>query len=147
MFLPRVIRNKGFREPEKLAKKPPPEEPLDERPSKRPRLAEDELDGESDTLEKTAAVVDKPQQSPAAESQTAVEPHGNVKPRGSRFTVAQITDEYLEKLVCGIELLFSDYAHLDPEASQWLQSHYRTVKGEDKCKRCFQPLRTMANSC
>lgn len=133
MFLPRVIRNKGFREPEKVRRKQPSEEPSEERPTKRPRI-EDDLDKPLGASEKRIAATNKPQlpskTSPATESQDTIKPQNDVKPRGPRFTVAPITDEYLEKLVCGIELIFSDYAHLDPENIPWLRSHYRTVNGE-----------------
>lgn len=42
--------------------------------------------------------------------------------------------DYLGQLLCGIELIFTDYAHQDPDGSKWLQTHYRHVDGEGKCK-------------
>ncbi|KAF2639199.1 hypothetical protein P280DRAFT_56021 [Massarina eburnea CBS 473.64] len=59
-------------------------------------------------------------------------PHNDVAKRGPRFQSAPVTTEYLGEIVAGVELIFTDYAHQEPTAAQWLQKRYRTVGGEEK---------------
>lgn len=58
--------------------------------------------------------------------------------RGPRFAVQSITPEYLDQLVTGVELIFSDYAHHEESRAEWLNQRYRTVDGEGKCKSYLQ---------
>lgn len=46
----------------------------------------------------------------------------------------RVTPEYLETLVCGMELVFTNYAYQDKELSEWVNRHERTVDGEGGCK-------------
>ncbi|OCL11868.1 hypothetical protein AOQ84DRAFT_173046 [Glonium stellatum] len=39
-------------------------------------------------------------------------------------------DEYLEQLVCGIELVFTDYAYQDDGGGAWLKKYGRVIHGE-----------------
>lgn len=54
--------------------------------------------------------------------------------RGPRFIVQPVTPEYLDQLVAGIELIFSDYAHREETRAEWLKQRYRIVDGEGQCK-------------
>jgi len=56
------------------------------------------------------------------------------KPRGPRFAVPEITNEYLERVVRGLELVFSDWAHQHEEHGKALKKYSRAVNGEENCK-------------
>jgi hypothetical protein len=53
--------------------------------------------------------------------------------RGPRFTIKQITPQYIAQLAVGIDLIFSDYAHQEEGRSKWLEQRYRTLDGEERC--------------
>jgi hypothetical protein len=124
MFVPRALRLKGVRETRKPPRpKPPP--------------AESES-SEDDTLVDAMQGISTNSPTPQQEH---VDP--KVVTRGPKFTVKQITPEYLAQLVAGVELIFSDYAHHEQLRAGWLQQRYRTVDGEDKCT---QPRQTSPNT-
>jgi hypothetical protein len=65
------------------------------------------------------------------------------KPRGPKFAAPPgVDDAYLQKVVCGLELIFSDYAHHDAASKAWSTPFYRTINGEEKCKSLPFPLTT-----
>ncbi|KAF2794096.1 hypothetical protein K505DRAFT_275789 [Melanomma pulvis-pyrius CBS 109.77] len=107
MFVPRALRLKGVREPKRVRKP----------------TAHAHVDEVAATLEKTSISHSSPQ-SRQIDSKKAFS--------GPRFTTPPITPEFLEKLLCGIELLFTDYAHQDKDRLAWLEKHYRVVDGEEK---------------
>jgi hypothetical protein len=110
MFVPRALRSKGVRERDRNKS---------ERPIKKARA-------EAATAEsKSSDAAPVPGQS---NTDTNLK-----KPAPKLSTTTTVTPEYLSYLVCGIELLFTDYAHQDETTSQWLQAHYREVEGESKC--------------
>ena len=51
-----------------------------------------------------------------------------------RIQSLDIDDEYLEQLVCGIELVFTDYAHQDDEGRAWLKKYGRILHGNSGCE-------------
>ena len=51
-----------------------------------------------------------------------------------RIQSLDIDDEYLEQLVCGIELVFTDYAHQDDEGRAWLNKYGRMLHGDGGCE-------------
>ena len=51
-----------------------------------------------------------------------------------RIQSLDIDDEYLEQLVCGIELVFTDYAHQDDEGRAWLKKYGRILHGDSGCE-------------
>lgn len=53
--------------------------------------------------------------------------------RGPRFTMKPVTELYVAQLAAGVELIFTDYAHQEEARSKWLEQHYRTIEGGDKC--------------
>ena len=42
--------------------------------------------------------------------------------------------DYVGQLLHGVELIFTDYAHQDPSGANWLETHYRVIDGEERCK-------------
>lgn len=110
MFVPRAVRLKGVREPERNKS---------ERPAKRARIG------------------NGPEQSKTPDADlgsTQKEADPNVtKPVEKGPATKAAAPEYLAKLISGIELLFTDYAHQDKASAAWLKSHYRDVEGESKC--------------
>jgi hypothetical protein len=125
MFVPRALRLKGVRE----TRQPP-------RPKPPPAESESSKDD---------ALVDA-MQGISTNSPTPQQEHVDPKvvTRGPKFTVKQITPEYLAQLVAGVELIFSDYSHHEQVRAEWLQQRYRTVDGEDKCTR---PDQTSPSTC
>lgn len=113
MFVPRTLRLKGVKEPQK-----PPKEP----PAKKRRTEDNAL--ESGKI--APAVVFKEEQNNANPKTT----------KGSNLITPATNPEYLGQLVCGIELVFTDYAQQDKESSSWLVSHYREVDGRGNCTYC-----------
>jgi len=116
MFIPRALRLRGVHEKQRpKASKPPPAGPS-------VLSKDDEL---VDAMEGISTNSPEPQlqktdQTPSARG-------------GSKFTTRPVTPEYIAQLAAGIELIFSDYAHQEALRSKWLQEHYRTVDGEEKC--------------
>lgn len=51
-----------------------------------------------------------------------------------RIQSLDIDDEYLEQLVCGIELVFTDYAYQDDEGGAWLKKYGRILHGDSGCE-------------
>jgi hypothetical protein len=115
MFVPRALRLKGVRETQRPSRPKPP-------PTVEPESSKDD------------ALVNA-MQGISTNSPTPQQEHIDPKAvtRGPRFTVKQITPEYLSQLVAGVELIFSDYAHHEEVRAEWLQQRYRIVDGEDKC--------------
>lgn len=115
MFVPRALRLKGIKEPERhKAAKPP--------------ATEDDHAANDDAL--VDAMQGISTGSPEAQQDVA---SGKELARGPRFTVKPVTPEYIAQLAAGIELIFSDYAHREPARSEWLRKVYRTIDGEQKC--------------
>lgn len=118
MFVPRALRLKGVKEPQK-PKKPQPAK---------------------SSAEHTAISNDNPLvEAMKNTSMTSPTPHNEpIDPkaitRGPRFTTAPVTAEYIAQLAAGVELIFTDYAHQHPESVKWLQERYRAVDGEEKCE-------------
>lgn len=120
MFVPRALRLKGVREPQRpQAAKTPAEPPAD-------RMEISSQDALVEAMERTRTDTASP-----------APPHEHINPkatnRGPRFTSKPVTPEYLAQLAAGIELIFTDYAHQEKTRAKWLQSRYRTVDGEDNC--------------
>jgi hypothetical protein len=110
MFVPRALRLKGVKEPKKAQKEPPAEIPN----------AETSTTNENETI---------PAPLQPEQSKTTSKPKS-----GNRFTNAPVTSEYLQQLVCGVELIFTDHAHQDNHGIAWLEKHYRNVDGESNCR-------------
>ncbi|KAF2737599.1 hypothetical protein EJ04DRAFT_104106 [Polyplosphaeria fusca] len=106
-FVPRAVRLKGVQERASNPKKRQAKSKASDRPTKAVKTGDQELDLKQD------AVLEQD------------EPHGPC--------VASLPteDEYMVQLVCGMELVFTDYAHVDRGGAQWLGSMYRNVDGED----------------
>lgn len=110
MFVPRALRLKGVKEPKKAQKQSPTKV----------------LSAESSTSNPDEAISATLQPEQSKEL---------AKPKsGNRFTNAPITSKYLQQLVCGVELIFTDYVHQDKYGTSWLEKHYREVDGESKCR-------------
>ncbi|KAF2199663.1 hypothetical protein GQ43DRAFT_419774 [Delitschia confertaspora ATCC 74209] len=133
MFVPRVLLNRGFKQQQKK-KRPPSDDAPSEVPPAKKAHTENVQPSASTEVHTPNASKGTAAATPAQHSEIgpAAQPHDAIKPRGSRFTVPEITDEYLEKIVCGLELIFSDYALQDELHYSWLESHHRTVDREDK---------------
>lgn len=118
MFVPRALRLKGVREPPRL---------------KAPQAAPGSHanDGGHDSEYALVAAMEKTSTTSPAAQQDAIEPIAPKK--GPRFTTGPITPEYLAQLAAGMELIFTDYAHQEHARVKWLQDHYRTVDGDEKC--------------
>jgi hypothetical protein len=116
MFVPRALRLKGVREPQRSK---PPALP---KPTQTEESRDDAL---VDAMQGISTNSPTPQEEDI--DRTAVG-------RGPRFTVQPVTPEYLDQLVAGIELIFSDYAHQEETRAAWLKQRYRTVDGENQCK-------------
>jgi hypothetical protein len=117
MFVPRALRLKGVKEAQKPEKQPAKSS------------AEYTTDTNHDIL--IAAMQKTSTASPSPQNE---ESRPNPVTRGSRFTTAPISAEYIAQLAAGIELIFTDYAHQCPESAKWLWERYRTVDGEEKCE-------------
>ena len=115
MFVPRALRLKGVKEPPRPKPSKPP-------PASRPEVPKD--DALVDAMEGVST------DSPASQPEPS---DPGVVTRGPRFTVKQITPQYIAQLAAGIDLIFSDYAHQEEGRSQWLKQRYRTVDGEERC--------------
>ncbi|KAF2036414.1 hypothetical protein EK21DRAFT_106516 [Setomelanomma holmii] len=114
MFVPRALRLKGVREPQRP------------RPANLPQVVETSIskdDALVDAMEGISTNSPEPRNEPSDPKAVA---------RGPRFTVKPITAEYLAQLVAGMELIFSDYAHQEDGRAKWLQQRYRTVDEEGK---------------
>ncbi|KAF2462983.1 uncharacterized protein BDR25DRAFT_180279, partial [Lindgomyces ingoldianus] len=114
-FVPRVLRLKGAHEPRNAPRK------LFSEPAtadQGPAVASSLLGNEQLQANKNSLLETKPT---SDENQKASD---STKVRGPKFTVAPVTDEYLAQLVCGIELLFTDYAIQSVKGSKWLESRY-----------------------
>jgi hypothetical protein len=111
MFVPRALRLKGVREPQKApkARTEPSQEAV--------------IEDVTATLRKTSTSDTSPQ---------AKQINSTKACSGPRFTAPKVDEDYLDKLLCGIELLFTDYAHQHEDGKRWLEKHYRVV-GEGKC--------------
>ncbi|PVI07231.1 hypothetical protein DM02DRAFT_513272 [Periconia macrospinosa] len=119
MFVPRALRLKGHKEPSKP--KPATVQQPDD------ATTQSQVSGQAQT---PAGVPQKT----AVEDQRIPSNKSDIKPgaKGSRFTTAPVTPEFLAQLVAGVELIFTDYAHQQPEHAKWLQQRYRTIDGEQK---------------
>lgn len=112
MFVPRALRLKGGKEQKKTPNAPP---------ARRPPVKE-----ANQALEATSPPPNSDNKSSAHE----------LKPKsGPQFTNPTVTPEYLGWLLCGIELIFTDYAHQDTDGAAWLEKHSRDVDGQSKCTR------------
>lgn len=118
MFVPRALRLKGVQEkPRPKTTKSPSKAPVDN--------AEADHDDELvKAMQKTRTSSPIPQVDHIDSKYTK---------SGPRFTTKPVTPAYVAQLAAGIELIFSDYAHQEEQRSKWLQDHYRTVDGEEKC--------------
>jgi hypothetical protein len=115
MFVPRALRLKGVKEhPRPKPSKPPP--------TARPEVRKD--DALVDAMEGIST------DSPASQPEH-IDP--GVVTRGPRFTIKQITPQYIAQLAVGIDLIFSDYAHQEEGRSKWLEQRYRTLDREERC--------------
>jgi hypothetical protein len=114
MFVPRALRLKGVKEQER---------PQKERPAKKRRIATD------------ASEVTETDDSNTKASDASVK-----RPEETRSTAPAVKPDYLAQLVSGVELLFTDYAHQDPDGAEWLLRHYRDVEGQPKCMWVFPLL-------
>jgi hypothetical protein len=121
MFVPRALRLKGIREPQR----PKPREP----PAAAAETETNKDDALVNAMEGISTNSPQPQKEP---------PDPKAITRGPRFTVKPATPEYLAQLVAGVELIFSDYAHQEESRAAWLQQRYRTVDGEDRCMSASQ---------
>ena len=71
------------------------------------------------------------------------------KPRqGGQVNVAKSTVQkpgsvYDEEIICGLELLLSDYAYGDQESAQWLRERERTIDGDNGCSYLSPPIRRL----
>ncbi|KAJ4991108.1 hypothetical protein SVAN01_03458 [Stagonosporopsis vannaccii] len=117
MFIPRAVRLKGVKEPQrpKAVKLPQGSEP-----SKYEANSKDAL---------VQAMGETSMNSPAAPQDTALDVA--VPPRGPRFTIKPITPEYIAQLAAGVQLIFTDYALQEEKRSRWLRDHYRAIDGEE----------------
>ncbi|OAL49910.1 hypothetical protein IQ07DRAFT_680297 [Pyrenochaeta sp. DS3sAY3a] len=126
MFIPRSLRLKGVREAPRSKAAPD----IAEAPPDVAEAPPDPLDTVNQDTVKQDALVEATKktstESPAPQTDVPA------KKRGPRFTVKPITPEYLSQLTCGMELIFSDYAHHEKSRLRWLQEHYRTEDGDDK---------------
>ncbi|RMZ74276.1 4-coumarate- ligase 2 [Pyrenophora seminiperda CCB06] len=117
MFVPRALRLRGVHEKQRPK--------TTRQPSEAPR---DNTEADHDD-----ALVKAMQKSSTSSPPPLVD---NVDPKntksGPRFTIKQVTPEYVAQLAAGIELIFTDYAHQEENRAKWLQNHYRTVDGENK---------------
>jgi len=119
MFVPRALRLKGVHEkPRPKNIKQPSEAPAD-------NTEADHDDALVKAMQKTSTSSPPPQVNSIDSKETK---------SGPRFTTKQVTPEYVAQLAAGIELIFTDYAHQEEQRAKWLQDHYRTVDGEDKCR-------------
>lgn len=119
MFVPRAVRLKGVREPDRTKI---------ERPRKKARV-QSELDD--------SASIKIPDAAPAS---TEKEVDTNVTKSVDKVASHKSTSpEYLGKLLSGVELLFTDYAHQDKAGADWLKGHYRDVEGESNCELLSLP--------
>ncbi|KAH7398833.1 hypothetical protein DE146DRAFT_507569 [Phaeosphaeria sp. MPI-PUGE-AT-0046c] len=114
MFVPRALRLKGVREPQR------PKPTALSKPAQTEKSRDD-------------ALVDA-MQGISTNSPTPLEEDIDRTAfiRGPKFTVKPVTPEYLDQLIAGIELIFSDYAHHEDTRAEWLQQKYRNVDGEEK---------------
>ncbi|KAF2712706.1 hypothetical protein K504DRAFT_531763 [Pleomassaria siparia CBS 279.74] len=121
MFVPRALRLKGVREPERSRK--PPVKKSHIKPNTEPET-ESSIDEVITAMRRTStshSTLPPPEQ---IESTKAFS--------GPRYTAPTIPSDYLGKLFCGIELLFTDHAHQHKDGSRWLEKHYRVADGEEK---------------
>lgn len=120
MFVPRALRLKGVHEKQRpKPSRPPPAEPS-------VLSKDDEL---VDAMEGISTNSPEPQLLKIAQK---------VATGGSKYTVSwPVTPEYIAQLAAGVELIFSDYAHVEVRRSRWLQKRYRTVDGEEKCVSAY----------
>lgn len=120
MFVPRALRLKGVRE------------------RQRPKAAKAQAEPPADRMDicNQDALVEAMERTRTSTASPA--PRHEIDPkatnRGPRFTSKPVTPEYLAQLAAGIELIFTDYAHQEETRTKWLQSHYRTVDGDEKCR-------------
>jgi len=119
MFVPRALRLKGIKEPQK-ARKPPTEPPI-----------------QDPDIEKVTAALKKTSTSHVSPQPEHIDSKKAFS--GPRFTAPKVDEDYLAKLLCGIELLFTDYAHQHEDGKRWLEKHYRVVDGAEKCTH-YVPL-------
>lgn len=127
MFVPRAVRLKGIKEPQKASKT-----------RAEPPKQEADIEGVTAALKITSTFHTSPQPE-HIDSQKAF--------TGPRFTAPKVDEDYLEKLLCGIQLLFTDYAHQCEDGKRWLETHYRVVDGEDQCRPHVPHLRTHTSNC
>ncbi|KAH7122296.1 hypothetical protein B0J11DRAFT_507295 [Dendryphion nanum] len=108
MFLPRALRLKGIKPAETHSAGQATKSACDE-PAPQPQQDKIQADPEPVRINDTSKTIS-----------TSSKP----------LSATKITPEYLGQVLSGVELLFSDYAHQEPEAAKWLQNHYRVVNGE-----------------
>jgi len=124
MFVPRAVRLKGVKEPQRPKVVNGAEKP---RPSKVEANSKDAL---------AQAMGETSMNSPAPPQDTASDTAAPT--RGPRFTVKPITPEYIAQLAAGVELIFTDYAHQEQQRLRWLRDRYRVIDGEENCGRNTQ---------
>lgn len=122
MFVPRALRLKGVKESQKPK---PQKQQRSEQTAEEASITNEEA--LINAMEKTSTT------SPAPQQQERVN-HKQPISQGSRFTSIPVTPEFLAQLAAGVELIFTDYAHQDPEGVAWLKERYRFVDGEEKCR-------------
>lgn len=120
MFVPRALRLKGVREPQRPKAANATVRPRIDSGPKDPRNQDDAL---VYAMQKTSTT------SPAPEPEQT---HPKMI-KGPRFTTKPVTPEYIAQLAAGIDLIFTDYAHQEEGRNTWLRSHYRTLNCEEKC--------------
>ncbi|KAH6618879.1 hypothetical protein C7974DRAFT_38794 [Boeremia exigua] len=116
MFVPRAVRLKGVKEPQrpKVAKSPVT-----------PSLSKNEANSKDALVQ---AMGETGMNSPAPQQNIASDVPAPT--RGPRFTTKPVTADYVAQLAAGIELIFTDYAHQEEQRSRWLRDRYRVVDGE-----------------
>jgi hypothetical protein len=115
MFVPRALRLKGVRE----------------KPRPKPAKAAPKASAEGDQDDALVEAMQKT--STSSPTYQPEDTHLKHPKPGPRFTTKPVTPEYIGQLAAGIELIFTDYAHQEEQRAKWLQDHYRTVEGEEKC--------------
>jgi hypothetical protein len=128
MFVPRALRLKGVRE------KPQP------KPSKAQEAPASEVYHDD-------ALVEAMQRTSTSSPDRQLDQiDAKAIKHGPRFTMKPVTPEYIAQLAAGMELICTDYAHHEEKRAKWLQDHYRTVDGEEKCTYARLRVPFIANS-
>ncbi|ORY00375.1 hypothetical protein BCR34DRAFT_606275 [Clohesyomyces aquaticus] len=131
-FVPRALRLKGVREPANPPRKRPPPKvrscPEDrlctfvEQNEVTSSAAPPTSDEDQQSL--ALAFRDKTTEADTSNSQDQIRPRSDTA-HGSKHTEASVTEDYLAQIVCGVDLLFTDYAIQSRKGSKWLKDHYQ----------------------